>query len=323
MAQVVYPTDSTGQVTGAAPTAQLVRVSPHPMHYDDVCLEGTGCITVQGNRNLADFFQVKMDRTGAAEVIYDDTSNGLVQPGFTPGNLQLVDHAGAPVVTLARQSSGTGLLGSAVHGPSSTPTSGLSDVAGDALYPVIGGTNAPGLDLLGTTLSLKDGVLRVTTKVVDAHDPAATAARIAGTQYLQYITRWQMGNTLYYAAMQQTSAGVPTFYAGPTQSVDLCSISACDPHVLTYPEPGFGGKSETGTISCPATPSPSSPCTVSIAVKAADVGSPAKGHGALEEVGTYAYATSHEQGLTTNPQAEADNVPLEIDGNCCFNYKAF
>jgi len=184
---------------------------------------------------------------------------------------------------------------------------------------VIGGTNVPGLDLLGTSLSLNNGVLRVTTKVVDAHNPAATAARIAGTQFLQYVTRWQMGNTLYYAAMQQTAAGASSFYAGATQSVDLCSISACDPHVLTYPESGFGGTAETGTISCPATPSPSSPCTVTIAVKAADVGTPAK-RSVLEEVGTYGFATSHEQGLTTNPQALADNVPLEVDGLCCFNF---
>jgi hypothetical protein len=320
MAQVVYPTDATGAVTGAAPSVSLVKVSPHPAHYQDICLEGSGCITSQGNRNLADFFQVKMARDGAAQVIYDDTSNGLSQPGFTPGNLELVDHAGAPLVTLARQSSGTGLLGTAVHGPSNAPTSGLSDSAGDALYPVIGGTNVPGLDLLGTSLSLKNGVLRVTTKVVDAKHPATTAARIAGTQYLQYVTRWQMGDTLYYAAVQHTSAGSPTFYAGRTQSVDLCSISACDPHVLTYPEPGLGGSQETGNISCPATPSASSPCTLAITVNAADVGNPGKARSRLEEVGTYAFASSHEQGLTTNPQAEADNVPLEVDGLCCFDF---
>ena len=31
-------------------------------------------------------------------------------------------------------------------------------------------------------------------------------------------------------------------------------------------------------------------------------------------------ATSHPEGATTNAQAQADNVPLEIDGACCFNY---
>ena len=67
--------------------------------------------------------------------------------------------------------------------------------------------------------------------------------------YLQYVTRWQMGDTLYYAAMQNTAANQPAFYAGQTQSVDLCSVSACFPHVLTYPEPGLGGSQESGSFS--------------------------------------------------------------------------
>ena len=67
MSQVVFPTGSSGAITGAAPATTLVKVTPHPMHYDDVCLQGTGCITSQGNRNLADFFEVGVDSTGAAD----------------------------------------------------------------------------------------------------------------------------------------------------------------------------------------------------------------------------------------------------------------
>src|SRR5437588_2517436 len=238
MSQVVFPTDKSGAITGAAPSKTLVKVSPHPMHYDSICLQGTGCITSQGNRNLADFFVVTIDRTGAAEVVYDDTSNGLIQPGFAPDNQQLVDHAGAGVVTVARQSSGPGLFGTSVSGSSNAPVTGLTDPSGDALYPVIGGANVPGMDVVRNSMSISGKVLTATTKVVDLRNPAATTAEIAGTTSLQYITRWQMGNTLYFAAMQ-TTGGVPTFYAGRTQSVDLCSVSACFPHVLTYPERGF------------------------------------------------------------------------------------
>src|SRR5207247_451560 len=171
MSQVVFPTNSSGAITGAAPSTTLVKVTPHPMHYDSICLAGTGCIQSQGNRNLADFFVVSIDRSGAAEIVYDDTSNGLVQPGFTPGNQQLVD---------------------------------LSHASGTSV---------------------------------------AVAAPL-----LHYVTRWQMGNTLYFAAMQDTAANQPTFYAGKTQSVDLCSVSACFPHVLTHPEPGLGGTQESGTV---------------------------------------------------------------------------
>jgi hypothetical protein len=321
MSQVAYPVDGTGAVTGAQPTVAQVKVTPHPMHYNDICLAGTGCIAQQGNRNLADFFEVTIDKTGAAEIVYDDTSNGLIQPGFDPGGTQIVDHAGAGVITIARQNAGPGLYGKSVSGSSNAPVSSMSARSGDALYPVIGGTNVPGMDVVGSGMRLLSGgsTLRVTMKVVDLAHPADTAAAILGTQYLQYVTRWQMGNTIYYGAFQTDALGNQTFYAGEAQSVDLCSVSACFPHVITYPEPGLGGTAETGSVACPATPSASKPCVVTINVAGTDVGAPAAGS-LLEEVGGYAFASSHEQGVTTNAQAEADNVPLEIDGVCCYNF---
>jgi hypothetical protein len=319
LSQVVFPVDANGGVTGAAPTTTMVKVSPHPNHYDDICLSGTGCIQSQGNRNLADFFVVNIDRAGAAEVVYDDTSNGLVQAGFTPDNQQLLDHAGAGVITVARQSSGMGLFGKPVSGPSNAPVSGLTDPAGDALYPVIGGSSQPGYDLLGTHLSLSGGVLTITQQVADLAHPAAAVAAVPGAALLQYVTRWQLGNTLFYAAMETSAAGAPTFYAGKSGSVDLCSVSACFPHVLTYPEPAFGGTAEDGRVDCPAAPSASNPCTLTIRVNAADVGSPTASS-LLEEVAGYALASSLPSGALTNAGAEADNVPLEVDGTCCFNF---
>jgi hypothetical protein len=323
MAQVVFPVDKSGAVTGSAPSVALVKVSPHPMHFSGICLEGTGCITSQGNRNLADFFSVTIDASGAAEIVYDDTSNGLVQPGFTPTGNQTVDHAGAPLVTVARQASGPGLFGTGVGGVSNAPVTGISDQAGDALFPIHGGANVPGLDVLGSSLALsKDGrTLTVTTKVADLSSPALTSAAVPGTAFLQYVTRWQMGNTIYYAALTNTAANQPSFYAGKAQSVDLCSVSACFPHVLTYPETGLGGSAEQGSISCPAAPSTANPCTATIQVNVADVGSPTA-TSVLEEIGGYAFGSAHPQGATTNAQALADDVPLEIDGACCFNFQA-
>src|SRR6266568_4826935 len=318
MSQVVYPIDSKGAVSGAAPSATLVKVSPHPMHYNDICLAGSGCITSQGNRNLADFFAVTIDQTGAAEIVYDDTSNSLAQPGFTPTGNQTVDHAGAGVITIARQSSGPGLFGTNVSGPSNAPVSGITDNFGDALFPVIGGANVPGMDILSNSISLSGNTLTVTTKIVDLSNPAATAAKITGTAFLHYVTRWQVGNTIYYAAMQNTLLNTPIFYAGKAQSVDLCSVSACFPHVITYPEPGLGGIAESGSIQCPSVPSASNPCTLTINVNVADVANPTSSS-LLEEVGSYSFASTHQSGATTNAQAEADNVPMEIDGVCCYN----
>lgn len=178
------------------------------------------------------------------------------------------------------------------------------------------------MDVLGSRLSLsKDGrTLDVVTKVLDLSNPSLTSTELTAP-LLHYVTRWQLGDTLYYAAMENTAANHASFYAGKTQSVDLCSVSACFPHVLTYPEPGLGGTQEAGSLTCPATPSVKSPCTITVKVNTADVGSPAA-TSLLEEVGAFALATSHPEGATTNAQAEADNVPLEIDGACCFNYEA-
>src|SRR5439155_11732385 len=131
-----FPVGSGGGITGAPPSLALVKVTPHPMHYDEVCLLGTGCITEQGNRNLADFFAITIDRSGAAEIVYDDTSNLLIQrPAACAFPPQLADHCGAGVVTIARQSSGIGLFGTPVSGPSNAPVAGLGDPAGDALFP--------------------------------------------------------------------------------------------------------------------------------------------------------------------------------------------
>jgi hypothetical protein len=58
-----------------------------------------------------------------------------------------------------------------------------------------------------------------------------------------------------------------------------------------------------------------------VQVNVADIGNP-NANSLLEEVGAYAFAASHPQNVTTNAQAEADNVPLEIDGACCYNFKA-
>jgi hypothetical protein len=318
MAQVVFPTGTSGAVGGGKAAVTLAKATPHPMHYDGICLEGTGCITSQGNRNLADFFSVTIDKQGAAEIVYDDTSNALVQPGFTPTGNQTVDHAGAPLVTVLRQSSGPGLSGTAVSGPSSSPVSSLADPSGDALYPVIGGTNVPGLDVLGSSVTQSGSTFDVTMQVADLSKPALTLATVPGATLLQYVTRWQLGNTIYYAAVSESATAQPLFYAGKAQTVDLCSVSACFPHVFTYPEPGLGGTAETGSVTCPPAPSASTPCTVKVTVNAADVGTPSAGS-LLEEVGGYAFAASHPQGATTNAQALADDVPLQVDGVCCYN----
>ena len=345
MAQVVWPVDpATGAYTGGAPLRNtMVKVTPHPMQYGGICLLGTGCITAQGNRNVADFFEVAVDKNGAAVIAYDDNSNNLLQPG-APAGEQAADHAGAGVITIARQTSGPGLAGTDVpvnpQYESATPTSGMSKTNADALYPVIGGTNVPGLDLTASKLALSSDAssLTVTMKVSDLSGGALQNAfsTVPGTTSLSYVTRWLMPSaakggvcslpastacTLFYAMAELTPAtvagGAPTvqFYAGAAQSVDLCSVSACFPHVVYYPEtPSPAANSVSGTFD-------QSTGTISIQVPVADVGAPAA-TSLLEEVGSYSFASDHPQGAVTNAQAQADDVPFEVDGICCFNFQA-
>ena len=91
--------------------------------------------------------------------------------------------------------------------------------------------------------------------------------------------------------------------------------------MLTYPEPGAGptftGLPEAGSVRC----SGPGPCTLTISVKVADVGSPTS-TSLLESVGAYALAAAIQEGAENNVTAQSDTVPLEIDGVCCYNFQA-
>lgn len=320
MAQTVFPVDRSGHVTGP-PRSTQVRVSPHPVKYNDICVSGFTCLTSLGNRNLDDFLQVRMDSTGAPMVVYADASNGLCEA--CPGDIELVSHRGAPVVTIARQSSGIGLLGTPVAGPSNVAVAGLSDPAGDARNPLFGNSanNTAGLDIVRTGLRGAGNTLTVVMDIGGKVNDPATAAAHAGCPScpLQYLTRWQMGNTLYYAMMENDPITGPRYYAGRAAAIDDCSVSGCSPRMLIYPDL-VGGISEPGSVTCPPSPGPNAPCTVAINVRLADVGNPTT-TSLLEEVGAYTFASTVPQSLITQAQERADDGAREIDGVCCYNFQ--
>jgi hypothetical protein len=190
-------------------------------------------------------------------------------------------------------------------------------------------------------LSLSGTTLTVTMNVADLTD-SSVPTTIVGTTLQEYVTRWVMATSdpqhpyeIFYAGMacpvtSCSPGGTQTFYAGPAQSSDLCSVSACFPHVTLYPESAnvaasaagiTSGSPESGTVTCPAAPTSSQPCTITITVNTADVGTPT-GSSLLEEVGAYSFAASHPQAVTTFPQAQADSVQLMVDGVCCYNFAA-
>jgi len=297
----------------SSPIVRQAQVSPHPSHYNDICLQGTGCIQSLGNRNLADFMQVAIDHDGRARVIYNDTSNGIIQPGIPA----TIDHAGGAIVTVGTQMTGRNAWTGAPLAPleSTAPVAGTDDPTGDALFKPLGGTNVPGLDITGVKLHLDGSTLHaiVTTAGSDLGSSAISGQGLVA----QLVVRWQMGNDLYYAAAEAAPALGPRAYAGHSGSVDLCSVSACDPHVLTYPAPPVGG------VTVPVTTTPAgSGTTYDIAVPVDAVGG-VHATSLLEEVAAYGFvsATPAEVPIT-NAQAMLDVVPVEVEGTRTFNFRA-
>ncbi|MEA2645916.1 MAG: hypothetical protein QOE92_999 [Chloroflexota bacterium] len=304
----------------ATPAIEQVKVTPHPMKFDDICLSGTGCILSQGNRNLADFFEIHTDRTGAAMIVYDDAGNPYVE--LAPADIEGLSHIGTPIVTVARQSSGPGLLGTNVSGPSNAPVSGLDDAGHDGLFPVFGGDDIPGMDILGNHMSTSGQTLTLTTKIA-VNDPLGALTQIkCPTCLLQYVTRWQMGNHVYYGMYETDASGLTAnYYAGEVQVVDDCSVSACDPHIVVYPELPPNGHIESGHIDCPASPSAEDPCTITEEINLADIGGPTN-DSLLEEVGSYALYSLVPMSLVNQAGARVDTVPNQVDGVCCYNFGA-
>jgi hypothetical protein len=289
--------------------------SPHPMHYNDICMLGTGCITQTGNRNLADFFEVVIDNQGRARIVYTDTSNGLAS---VLGNVEAADHDGAALVTVATQQTGlnawTGKPLKATE--SAAPVARITDPTGDARYPVLGGAQVPGADIEKVSLARSSKNLQI--KVTLKHGTLGDAAGAALAPYGRLVVRWQMGNTLYHAGVDVDAAnGNTSYYAGKTQSTDSCSVSACDPHTLDYVAPPLSGAAAaTGSANV------GQQTTYTINVPLSAIGNPSA-HSLLEEVAAYVFAAPvPANAQDSKAQSDADEVPLELEGTRTFNFEA-
>lgn len=325
------------------PVIRQTKVTRHPMHYGTICLEGTRCILSQGNRNLADFFMVEKDpRDGAVVIVYNDTSNELTQnvpplagPQIAPPVDGAVDHRGAPVVTVMRQNRGIGLFGRPVKG---LPQFGsrMTDRQGDAGFdPVYGGVTVPELDLRDVSVKRSGGQLEIRVGV-QSLDDLVQAHTAMGARAISWVARWSGAPTdhetgirvpIYYAAAESLFAGVgadgggggvfeevPGFYAGTAQSIELCSVSGCFPHMIDYPRPPLAGTDITGEI---VQGQNGRPDTLVFHVPLSAIGNPAPGS-ILESFSVFAFARNKTSMLPiTNAEGEAGITPIVIDGICC------
>ena len=222
------------------------RVSQHPNHNGGICTMGIGC-TTGGDRSLADFFQVDVNKAGGADVIFADTSNNS-NTSQSGNQSALVDEA--------RQISGPTLFGPTLSGTATTCTAVTgtpcqADTTGDATYEANGliGANVPKLDITGSSLNISptDAMsLDVRMNIADLTNglPSATDTAInANDTVVDYLTSWNYhvpGNgqaqfdstgNIYYAYLEVNRAsGTVTAYDGNT-----CGIATTKDKYLVYP----------------------------------------------------------------------------------------
>src|SRR5579872_3724169 len=239
----VYMTQSFNANSGTPSFSAPVQVSQHPNHNGGICTMGLGC-TTGGDRSLVDFFQVNLNKQGAAVVTWADTSNN--------GNTSQSGDAAALIME-AQQISGPTLLGGTLSGSLNICTSVTGkpcqkDIKGDARYEANGliEPNVPKLDITGSSLNLQPKnptTLDVRMNLAGLTSlPNATDPNILDP-YVDYLTSWNYhipGNgqqqydstgNIYYAYLEVNRAtGAVAAYDGNT-----CSIASTHPKYLVYP----------------------------------------------------------------------------------------
>jgi hypothetical protein len=232
--------------TSAAPTFAQTRFTDQPMNYGQICTGGIGCTVSNGDRTMADFFAVYLDRgDGAMRIVYNDVTS---------------QHHGAHVFE-ARQVAGPSATGGTVN--RSVATNPVADPTGDAQSPHYSptgtGANLPAYDFTRLKLSQPSaGTLRV--EMTLNGNPAVATPPTGKTNGL-WLTRFQalsVGDEgeesyrIFYVGAEKPAIGSTTFFAGSGKSAEDavpgngCLVTTSENcKVLQYPVEA----SATGTIS--------------------------------------------------------------------------
>jgi len=186
------------------------------MHYGQICNQGLGCTLSGGDRTMADFMAVTLDREGRMRFVYNDTTS---------------QHHGAHVFEV-RQTGGPSALGGRVN--DRAVRSPVSDPTGDAqvphYFPVTGaGPSLPRFDFTRLELSQPNrDTLRVRMTVADLSSLAPPPGKISAV----WLTRFQalsLGDGLppegpeeafriFYVGAESAAGGPPRFFAGSGES---------------------------------------------------------------------------------------------------------
>ncbi|MGI8967772.1 MAG: sialidase family protein [Chloroflexota bacterium] len=271
-----YLAQSLNATSSSASFTAPIQVSQHSNHFGGICTMGIGC-TTGGDRSLADFFQVSINKSGGVDVIWTDTSNN--------SNTSASGNESGMIVA-ARQISGPTLNSTTLSGTAtvcraiaSTPCQ--SDIKGDARYEANGtiGPNVPKLDITGSSVNLdptNPSRLDVRMNLASlASLPNATDTGInAADTTTDYLTSWNYhvpgqtdaqydatGNVFYAYLEVNRASGQVSAYDG-----DTCSIDSTKAKYFVYP----GQTAVTYHINYKTR-------TIDLFVPPADVGNPASG----------------------------------------------
>lgn len=192
---------------GSAPTFYQQRFTEKPMHYGQICNGGLGCTTSGGDRTMADFFSMVLDKEGAVRIVYSDTTS---------------QHHGSHVYEM-RQLAGPTALGTTLS--KAVPSNPMSDPAGDAqsphYAPVTGpGSNQPQLDFTSARITQPNAdTLRVQMTVKDLSSLAPPPGKTSAV----WLTRFQALSVgdggeesyrFFYVGAESVGGGAPSFFSG-------------------------------------------------------------------------------------------------------------
>ena len=231
--------------TSTTPTFAQTRFTDQPMNYGQICTGGIGCTVSNGDRTMADFFAVFLDRTdGAMRIVYNDTTS---------------QHHGAHVFE-TRQVAGPSATGGTVN--RSVPTNPVTDPTGDAQSPHYAPTGAgaslPPYDF--TNLKLSQPNTQTLRVEMTLNGNPALAAPPPGKTNGLWLTRFQalsVGDQgeeayrIFYVGAEKPAIGSTTFFAGSGTSAEGpvpgngCMVTTSENcKVVQYP----AEQTATGTI---------------------------------------------------------------------------
>jgi hypothetical protein len=279
-----------------SPTFHQTTVTSKINQDDNICTSGTACAATMGNRSLADYWDVDIDRNGHLGFIWSDTTNDI----------------GGPFVRVARQMTGPSLYAGKPNASLPNRTNGYPDVAGDAIFPFAGAQvlhspNHPTLDLRGTSVAVKGANLEFTIKLASAANLGAKVPTgsdgATPLQQAKYVVRWDFGKAAYYVGANVPAGGTPSYFSGKV-STNEGVLSPTNPDALfafgnTYAALGSATGKVVGN-------------SIVIDVPASAVGSPIRGS-QLISVGSYAMVGPQDRLVVL------ETLPITVDASPTFN----